>query len=147
MIGKIVLANVRPIPYILSARKQTLRKDGQTMEKKVEFESLDHKTQVEIVRLLMTFDECHIEHACGETHVTPNYCLCATYPDDYWLSQNFKHSDFDFDGFNCVAWDNVTQNWDDMPLEQRFAMRDRFEKISDLFIELVIQKYLFKKGK
>lgn len=143
-----MLAKVRPIPYILSARKQTLRKDGQTMEKKVEFKSLDHKTQVEIVKLLMAFDECHIEHACGETHVTPNWCIQATYPNDYWVSQNFYKKDFDFNGFNySVAWDNVTQYWDDMPLKQRFATRDTFEQMADLFVELVIQKYLLKKGK
>ena len=116
------------------------------MEKKIDFETLDHETQAEIVRTLMCYDECHIEHAHGKNSVTPNWCICATYPNDYWVSRNFKRKDFDFDGFNySVAWDNVTQYWDDMPLEQRFATRDTFEKMSDLFVELVIQKYLLKK--
>ena len=118
------------------------------MEKKIDFETLDHETQAEIVRTLMCYDECHIEHAHGENHVTPNWCICATYPDDYWVSQNFKRKDFDFNGFDyTTAWDNVTQFWDRMTDKQKFSTGKKFEEMADLFVELVIQKYLLKKGK
>lgn len=123
-----------------------LRKDGQTMEKKIEFATLDHGTQVKIVETLLSYDKCHIEHARGENIVTPNWCICATYPDDYWVSQNFKRKDFDFDGFDyTAAWENVTQFWDSMTIEQKIATRKKFEMISDAFVELVIQKYLMRK--
>lgn len=116
------------------------------MEKQIEFATLDHDTQVEIVRTLMCYDKCHIEHAHGENSVTPNWCLCATYPDDYWVSQNFYSKDFDFDGFDYNnAWFNVTQFWEDMTDEERIATRKKFEMISGAFVELVIQKYLMRK--
>ena len=123
-----------------------LRKDGQTMEKKIEFATLDHETQVEIVRTLLSYDKCHIEHAHGENSVTPNWCICATYPEDYWVSQDFYKNDFDFDGFDYhTAWDNLTQFWDSMTEEQKIATRKKFEMIADAFVELVIQKYLMRK--
>lgn len=123
-----------------------LRKDGQTMEKKIEFATLDHKTQVEIVETLLSYDKCHIEHAHGENSVTPNWCICATYPEDYWVSQDFEREDFDFDGFNYhTAWDNLTQFWDSMTIEQKISTRKKFEMIADAFVELVIQKYLMRK--
>ena len=116
------------------------------MEKQIEFAALDHDTQVEIVRTLMCYDKCHIEHANGENHVTPNWCICATYPNDYWISQNFYSKDFDFDGFDYnTAWFNVTQFWDGMTEEQRIATRNNFESMVDLFVELAIQKYLMRK--
>ena len=118
------------------------------MEKKIEFATLNHDTQAEIVRTLMCYEECHIEHAHGENSVTPNWCICATYPNDYWVSQNFKRKDFDFDGFDYhTSWDNITQFWDKMTDEQKISTRNNFENMTDLFIDLVIQKYLLKKGK
>ena len=123
-----------------------LRKDGQTMEKKIEFATLDHETQVEIVRTLLSYDKCHIEHAHGENRVTPDWCICATYPEDYWVSQDFYHNDFDFDGFDYhTAWDNLTQFWDSMTIDQKIATRKKFEMIADAFVELVIKKYLMRK--
>ena len=118
------------------------------MEKKIEFETLNHETQAEIVRTLMSYDECHIEHAHNKNMVTPNWCICATYPNGYWVSQNFYKKDFDFNGFDYhTAWDNVTQFWDRMTDNQRFDTGNKFEQMADLFIELVIQKYLLKKTK
>ena len=118
------------------------------MEKKIEFAKLGHETQAEIVRTLMCYDECHIEHAHGQNMVTPNWCICATYPNDYWVSQNFYKKDFDFNGFDYhTAWDNVTQFWDRMTDKQRFATGKKFEEMVDMFVDLVIQKYLLKKGK
>lgn len=117
------------------------------MEKKIEFATLDHDTQVEIVRTLMCYSKCHIEHEHGENMVTPNYCIRATYPNDYWVSQDFEREDFDFDGFNYhTAWDNLTQFWDSMTIEQKIATRKNFESMVDLFVELTIQKYLLKKA-
>lgn len=117
------------------------------MEKQIEFATLDHDTQVEIVRTLMCYYQCHIEHAHGENHVTPNWCICATYPNDYWVSQNFYSKDFDFDGFDYyTAWFNVTQFWEDMTDEERIATRNNFESMVDLFVDIVIRKYLLKKG-
>lgn len=116
------------------------------MEKQIEFATLDHNTKVEIVRTLMCYDKCHIEHAHGENSVTPNWCICATYPEDYWVSQNFYSKDFDFDGFDYhTAWDNLTQFWDSMTMEQKIATRKKFDMIADAFVELVIQKYLMRK--
>lgn len=118
------------------------------MEKKIDFETLDHETQAEIVRTLMCYDECHIEHAHGENSVTPNWCICATYPSDYWVSQDFEREDFDFNGFDYhTAWDNLMQFWDSMTIDQKIATRKKFEEMADLFVDLVIQKYLLKKGK
>lgn len=118
------------------------------MEKKIDFEKLDHETQAEIVRTLMSYDECHIEHANGKNRVTPNWCICATYAKDFWISQIFYKKDFDFNGFDYhTAWDNVTQFWDRMTDKQRFTTGNKFEQLTDLFVELVIQKYLLKKGK
>ena len=118
------------------------------MEKKIEFAKLGHETQAEIVRTLMCYDECHIEHAHGQNRVTPNWCICATYPNDYWVSQNFYKKDFDFNGFDYhTAWENVTQFWEDMTYEERIATRNSFESMVDLFVDLVIRKYLLKKGK
>lgn len=117
------------------------------MEKQIEFATLDHDTQVEIVRTLMCYDKCHIEHAHGENHVTPNWCICATYPNDYWVSQDFYSKDFDFDGFDYNnAWFNVTQFWEDMTDEERIATRNNFESMVDLFVDLIIRKYLLKKA-
>lgn len=117
------------------------------MEKKIEFATLDHDTQVEIVRTLMCYDKCHIEHAHGENRVTPDWCICATYPNDYWVSQDFYSKDFDFDGFDYnTAWFNVTQFWEDMTYEERIATRNNFESMVDLFVELAIKKYLLKKA-
>lgn len=116
------------------------------MEKKIEFEELDYETQYKIVETLLCFDKCHVEHAYGYMSVTANYCLCASYPKDYWISQDFNRSDFDFDGFDYnTAWFNVTNVWDYMTEEQKTATRNKFDKMADLFIELVIQKYLLKK--
>ena len=116
------------------------------MEKKIEFATLDHETQVEIVRTLFSYDKCHIEHAYGKISVTPNYCICATYAKDEWISQDFEREDFDFDGFDYhTAWDNLTQFWDSMTIEQKIATRKKFEMIADAFVELVIQKYLMRK--
>lgn len=117
------------------------------MEKQIEFATLDHDTQVEIVRTLMCYDKCHIEHAHGENMVTPNWCICATYPNDYWVSQDFYKKDFDFDGFDYNnLWFNVTQFWEDMTEEERIATRNNFECMADLFVELAIKKYLLKKA-
>lgn len=117
------------------------------MEKQIEFATLDHGTQVEIVRTLMCYDKCHIEHVHGENHVTPNWCICATYPNDYWVSQEFHSNDFDFDGFDYNnLWFNVTQFWEDMTEEERIATRNNFESMADLFVELAIKKYLLKKA-
>ena len=118
------------------------------MEKKIEFATLAHSTQVEIVRTLLCYDKCHIEYNNGKIRVTPNYCLCNRYPQEYWISQNFYSKDFDFDGFDyTTAWDNVVQFWDSMTDEQKIVTRNKFESMTDLFIDLVIQKYLLKKGK
>ena len=117
------------------------------MEKQIEFATLDHNTQAEIVRTLMCYDKCHIEHANGENRVTPNWCICATYAKDSWVSQDFHSDDFDFDGFDYNdAWFNVTQFWEDMTEEERIATRNNFESMTDLFVELVIKKYLLKKA-
>lgn len=116
------------------------------MEKKIEFTTLDHDVQVKIVERLICYDKCHIEHFNGENWITPNYCICATYPKDYWISQDFEREDFDLDGFDYNnAWFNVTQYWDDMTDEQRIATGNKFEQMTNLFIELVIQKYVLKK--
>lgn len=116
------------------------------MKKQIEFATLGHDTQVEIVRTLMCYSKCHIEHANGENRVTPNYCIRATYPNDYWVSEDFYSNDFDFDGFDYnTAWFNVTQFWDGMTEEQRIATRNNFESMVDLFVELTIQKYLMRK--
>lgn len=117
------------------------------MEKKIEFEELDYETQYKIVETLLCFDKCHVEHAYGYMSVTPNYCLCASYPKDYWISQNFERRDFDFRGFDYnEAWENVTQFWDNMTDEQKTATRNTFDKMADSFIKLVIQKYLMKRN-
>lgn len=116
------------------------------MEKKIEFETLDHETQAKIVRTLLSYDKCHIEHAKGKNVVTPSWCFCATCAKDSWISQDFYHNDFDFDGFDYdTAWENVTQFWDRMTDGQKFATIKNFEGMTDLFIDLVIQKYLLKK--
>ena len=129
------------------------------MEKQIEFATLDHKTQVKILRTLLCYDKCHIEHANGKNVVTPSYFICATYSKDswisqdfyskdFWISQDFYSKDFDFDGFDYnTAWENVTQFWDRMTDEQRFSTIKNFEGMTDLFVELAIQKYLLKKGK
>lgn len=125
-----------------------LRKDGQTMEKKIEFATLDHETQVKIVNTLLSYDKCHVEHANGKNVVTPCYCICATYTKDFWISQDFYRKDFDFNGFDYnTAWENVTQFWEKMTDEQKFSTIKKFEQMADLFVEFVIQKYLLKKGK
>ena len=117
------------------------------MEKQIEFATLDHDTQVKIVRTLMCYDKCHIEHASGEIRVTPNWCIRGTYPNDYWVSQDFYSAAFDFDGFDYnTAWFNVTQFWEDMTEEERIATRNNFESMSDLFVDLAIKKYLLKKA-
>lgn len=115
------------------------------MKKKIEFATLDHDTQVEIVRTLLSYDKCHIEYDNGKIRVTPNWCICARYPSEYWVSQDFEREDFDFDGFDYyVAWDNLTQFWDSMTEEQKISTRKKFEMIADAFVELVIQKYLMR---
>ena len=117
------------------------------MKNKIEFATLDHDTQVEIVRTLMCYDKCHIEHANGKIVVTPNWCICATYTNDFWVSQDFYHDDFDFDGFDYnTAWENVTQFWERMTDDQKKATIKNFESMTDLFAELAIQKYLLKKA-
>lgn len=117
------------------------------MEKKIEFATLDHDTQVDIVRTLMCYDKCHIEYDNGKIRVTPNYCICCRYPKDFWISENFYSKDFDFDGFDYNnTWFNVTQFWEDMTDEERIATRNNFESMVDLFVDLVIRKYLLKKG-
>lgn len=117
------------------------------MKKQIEFATLDHKTQVEIVRTLMCYGKCHIEHSNGENRVTPNWCICATYAKDSWVSEDFYSDDFDFDGFDYNdAWFNVTQFWEDMTEEERIATRNNFESMVDLFVDLAIKKYLLKKG-
>lgn len=116
------------------------------MEKQIEFATLDHNTQFGIVETLLSYDKCHIEHANGYMSVTPNYCIRGTYPNDYWVSQDFVREDFDFDGFNYhTAWDNLTQFWDSMTEEQKIVTRKKFDMIADAFVELVIQKYLMRK--
>ena len=118
------------------------------MEKKIEFETLNHDTQYKIVRTLLSYDKCHVEHANGKNVVTPSYCICATYRKDSWISQDFCRKDFDFNGFDYnTAWENVTQFWERMTDEQKFSTIKKFEQMSDLFVELVIQKYLLKKTK
>lgn len=117
------------------------------MKKQIEFATLEHDTQVEIVRTLMCYDKCHIEHANGQIRVTPNWCICATYAKDSWISQEFHSNDFDFDGFDYNnAWFNVTQFWEDMTAEERIVTRNNFESMVDLFVDLVIKKYLLKKA-
>lgn len=116
------------------------------MEKKIEFATLDHETQVEIVETLLSYDKCHVEYDNGKMRVTPNWCICCRYPKDYWVSQDFEREDFDFDGFDYhTAWDNLTQFWDSMTMEQKITTRKKFEMIADCFVELVIQKYLMRK--
>ena len=123
-----------------------LRKDGQTMKKKIEFENLDHETQAKIVETLLSYDKCHIEYDNGTLRVTPNWCICCRYPQDYWVSEDFDRKDFDFDGFDYhTAWDNLTQFWNSMTEEQKIATRKKFDMIADAFVELVIQKYLMRK--
>ena len=118
------------------------------MEKKIEFENLDHETQAKIVRTLLSYDKCHVEHAHGKNVVTPSYCICATYHEDHWISQDFCRKDFDFNGFDYnTAWENVTQFWERMTDEQKFSTIKKFEEMANLFVELAIQKYLLKKGK
>ena len=138
---------MRPIPYtLIKPESKTLRKDGQTMEKKIEFATLDHETQVKIVETLLSYDKCHVEYDNGKIDVTPNWCICLSYPEDYWVSQDFEREDFDFDGFDYhTAWDNLTQFWDSMTIEQKIATRKKFEMIAGAFVELVIQKYLMRK--
>lgn len=138
---------VRHIPYtLIKPESNVIRKAGQTMEKKIEFETLDHETQVKIVETLLSYDKCHVEHANGKNEVTPNWCICATYPEDSWVSQDFAREDFDLDGFDYhTAWDNLTQFWYSMTIEQKIGTCKKFEMIAGAFVELVIQKYLMRK--
>ena len=61
----------------------------QAAEKKIEFETIGHETQAKIVRTLLSYDKCHIEHAKGKNVVTPSWCICDTCAKDSWISQDF----------------------------------------------------------
>lgn len=53
-----------------------------------------------------------------------------------------KNDGFDYNN----AWFNVTQFWEDMTDEERIATRNNFESMVDLFVDLVIRKYMLKKA-
>ena len=64
------------------------------MTNKELFNQLTKEQQMEIVKTLACFNECHIEYYNGKYHISTSYCLMANYPSDYKVLNKFHTKEF-----------------------------------------------------
>ena len=68
------------------------------MTNKELFKTLSKENQMSIVKTLACYDKVHVEFYNGEYHITPHWTLLAKYPKDHKILNEFKKSEFDFQG-------------------------------------------------
>lgn len=68
------------------------------MTNKEFFKTLNKEQQLEIVSTLSCYDKVHVEFYNGEYHITTSWSLLAKYPKDFKVLNEFKNSEFNYDG-------------------------------------------------
>jgi hypothetical protein len=57
--------------------------------KRTPFNTLPHQLQIDVIKTLMSYDHCHIEHSPIGTYVSTSYCLHGGSHDDEWFGSTF----------------------------------------------------------
>lgn len=94
------------------------------MENHINFLDLDHDIQIEIIKTLYSYSECHVECSYGIMEVKTSYALRNKYPADYWISQEFDRESlmmFVKKDWN-TEWEEMTRGWEYMTPEEKHTM-------------------------
>ena len=91
------------------------------MRKQVDFLTLPHDTQIDIIQYLYSYNECHIEYSNRHMSVTVSWCIRRNYPMDFWVSQTFTKESLGLYIPVCwgTEWRNITRGWDLMTDEEK----------------------------
>ena len=101
------------------------------MTNKELFKTLSKENQMEIVKTLASYDKVHVEFYNGHYHITPNWSILEKYPSDYEILNEFKKSEFDFDGHNYdLEW-----------YKDGYKDREAFNKRWNEIFEKEVEKY------
>lgn len=116
------------------------------MENIINFKNLPADTQIDIIRTLFFYRDCHIEHAHGKMEVCTSYCLKSKYAEDEWISQEFTKEDFGirFSGNDAwyKAWTSLEREYHKKWADIDDEIKDRFSADFDKLIDAIAKEEL-----